>query len=101
LGLWRKEGKAEVDFGWGYAYSRFLGLIIKHHRVQIVPVAVRARFWVMDREEAGRAKSDMPARTKDHFGHRLVCRSIGIWAFGHPEERIAQDQERLDDDALC
>jgi len=63
----------EVELGWGSAYSRFLGLIMKHHRVQIVPVAVRARFWVMDREEAGRAKSDMPARTKDHFGHGLEC----------------------------
>lgn len=41
--------------------------MIKHHRVQIKPVAVRARFWVKDNFSAGRAKSDMPAMTSAHF----------------------------------
>lgn len=40
---------------------------MKHHRVQMVPVAVRARFCVRERFSAGREKSDMPARTRDHF----------------------------------
>ena len=43
------------------------GLIIKHHLVQIRPVAVRARFCVKDNFSAGRARSDIPARTIHHF----------------------------------
>jgi len=40
---------------------------MKHQRVQRAPVAVRARFWVREREEAGRAKSETPVRTTHHF----------------------------------
>jgi hypothetical protein len=36
------------------AYRIFLGLMIKHHRVQISPVAVRAAFWVRERFSTGR-----------------------------------------------
>ena len=45
----------------------FLGLIIKHHLVQIVPVPIRARFCVRESFSAGRKKSDTPARTRAHF----------------------------------
>jgi hypothetical protein len=41
--------------------------MMKHHRVQIAPVVVRARFWVRERLSAGRAKSLTPARTMDHW----------------------------------
>ena len=47
-------------------YKMFLGLMIKHHRVQIRPVAVRATFWVTESFSAGRAKSETPARTRHH-----------------------------------
>lgn len=36
------------------AYRIFLGLMIKHHRVQISPVAVRAAFCVRESFSAGR-----------------------------------------------
>ena len=48
-------------------YSMFLGVMTKHHRVQIVPVATRARFWVKESFSAGRARSEMPAMTRDHW----------------------------------
>lgn len=41
--------------------------MIKHHRVQIAPVAVRARFCVRESFSAGRAKSATPARTSPHY----------------------------------
>jgi hypothetical protein len=44
-----------------------LGLIIKHHLVQIRPVAVRAPFCVKLSFSAGRAKSLIPAITSAHF----------------------------------
>ena len=44
----------------------FFGLIIKHQRVQMAPVAVRAAFWVRERVSAGRQKSETPARTSAH-----------------------------------
>lgn len=44
----------------------FLGVMTKHQRVQIVPVATRARFWVRESFSAGRARSEMPAMTRDH-----------------------------------
>jgi hypothetical protein len=48
-------------------YRIFLGLMIKHHRVQMAPVQVRAKFWVRERFSAGRAKSAIPARTRHHY----------------------------------
>lgn len=36
------------------AYMIFLGLMIKHQRVQIRPVQVRATFWVRESFSAGR-----------------------------------------------
>jgi hypothetical protein len=57
--------------GDGGTYRMFLGLMIKHHRVQIAPVAVRAAFCVRESFSAGRAKSATPARTRHHC-HSLV-----------------------------
>lgn len=51
----------------GKAYSMFLGVMTKHHLVQIVPVATRARFWVRESFSAGRARSEIPAMTRDHY----------------------------------
>lgn len=51
----------------------FLGLMIKHHRVQINPVAVRAAFWVRESFSTGRYMSEMPARTIDHFQFVSLC----------------------------
>lgn len=52
----------------------FLGLMMKHHLVQMMPVAVKARFWVRDRFSAGRDRSLMPARTMAHWEQLLgVC----------------------------
>ena len=48
-------------------YKMFLGLMTKHQRVQIAPVAISARFWVRERDSAGRAKSDMPVSTTPHY----------------------------------
>jgi len=47
-----KEGKAEM--GGEGTYMIFLGLMIKHHRVQIRPVQVRATFCVRESFSAGR-----------------------------------------------
>lgn len=58
------KGIGEED---GRTYRMFLGLIIKHHRVQIAPVQESAKFWVRDSFSAGRAKSEIPARTRDHY----------------------------------
>lgn len=41
--------------------------MIKHHLVQILPVAVNARFCVKESFSAGRKKSLTPARTRAHF----------------------------------
>lgn len=41
--------------------------MIKHHLVQMMPVVVRAAFWVRERDSAGRAKSETPTRTRPHF----------------------------------
>ena len=43
------------------------GLIIRHHLVQIAPVHVRAKFWVRESFSAGRARSAIPAKTRDHY----------------------------------
>ncbi len=47
----------------------FFGLMIKHHRVQIAPVAVRATFWVRESFSAGRVKSAIPEMTIPHYVH--------------------------------
>ena len=71
------DGEEEVDGGEAIlsvcvcrsgqgAYSMFLGRMTKHQRVQMRPVQVRAKFWVKESFSAGRAKSDTPARTRDH-----------------------------------
>lgn len=39
---------------------------MKHHRVQMAPVAISATFCVRDRLSAGRAKSEMPVSTSAH-----------------------------------
>lgn len=58
--------------------------MIRHHRVQMRPVAVRARFWVTESFSTGRAKSEMPAMTMAHwlcqFLHPLVRRIPGYAA---------------------
>lgn len=43
-----------------------MGLMMRHQRVQMKPVAVRAAFWVRESFSAGRAKSETPARTRAH-----------------------------------
>lgn len=48
------------------SYSKFRGLIIKHHLVQIAPVAVSAMFCVRLKLSAGLVKSLTPARTSVH-----------------------------------
>ena len=45
----------------------FLGLMMKHHRVQIAPVHVRAIFCVRESFSAGLVKSLAPARTRVHY----------------------------------
>lgn len=47
-------------------HRTFFGLMIKHQRVQMAPVAVKAAFWVRERVSAGRQKSETPARTSAH-----------------------------------
>lgn len=49
------------------ARKTFLGLMIMHHRVQIAPVAMSARFCWRERASTGRKKSDTPARTIPHY----------------------------------
>jgi hypothetical protein len=56
---------------WGAGegtHRTFLGLMIRHQRVQMAPVAVRAAFWVSESVSAGRQKSETPARTRAHWG---------------------------------
>ena len=60
------------------ARKRLRGLITKHQRVQIRPVATRALFCEREREEAGRAKSAAPARTSPHCSFSRVS---GVVAF--------------------
>lgn len=50
--------------------------MIKHQRVQMAPVAIRAQFWVRDSFSAGRLKSEIPAMTRAHYQrNRSVMRS--------------------------
>ena len=51
----------------GATYKMFRGLIIKHHRVHMAPVAVRATFCVRESLSAGLQKSLTPVRTIAHF----------------------------------
>lgn len=48
------------------AYSMFLGVMTKHHRVQMRPVHISEKFCAKDSFSAGRARSEMPARTRAH-----------------------------------
>jgi hypothetical protein len=41
--------------------------MIKHQRVQMAPVAVRAPFCVRESFSAGRWKSEIPAMTRAHY----------------------------------
>lgn len=50
-GRWGEGGKGGRE---GETHSRFRGFMMKHHRVQMAPVAVRARFWVRESFSAGR-----------------------------------------------
>ncbi len=54
-------------------YKRFRGFMMKHHRVHIAPVAVKARFCVRERFSAGRQKSLTPARTSDHYSTAKIA----------------------------
>lgn len=47
-------------------YNRFLGRITKHQRVQMAPVATRAKFWDMESFSGEMKKLDTPARTTPH-----------------------------------
>jgi len=49
-----KRRKEKIIMGKWATYNKFLGFIMKHHRVQMAPVAVRARFWVRESFSAGR-----------------------------------------------
>lgn len=53
--------------GRGSTHKMFLGLMMKHHRVQIAPVAVKARFCVRESFSAGRERSLIPAMTMAHY----------------------------------
>lgn len=54
------------------ARKRLRGLMTKHQRVQMAPVAMRAAFWLRESDEAGRAKSAAPASTRPHCTESLV-----------------------------
>ena len=71
---------AREDIHWRRrkSYSRFLGLMTKHHRVQIAPVAIRARFCESDRLSAGRVKSLAPARARHHYTQSLIIILISV-----------------------
>lgn len=57
-------------------YRMLRGLMIKHQRVQMAPVAIRAPFWVSESFSAGRLKSEMPAMTSAHYLKILLVMSI-------------------------
>jgi len=54
-----------------------------------MPVAVRAAFCVREREDAGRAKSETPVRTRPHFATGALrefmlavvrpLKGVGVW----------------------
>lgn len=46
----------------------------KHHLVQIAPVQTSAAFCERERDSAGRAKSEIPARTRPH-----CCDDVSFW----------------------
>ena len=53
-------------------YRRLRGFIMKHQRVHIAPVPIRAKFCVRDSFSGGRLKSEMPAMTRAH------CRKLRL-----------------------
>lgn len=57
---------SQIDGSGIFTYRTFRGLMIKHQRVQMRPVQVRAKFWVKESFSAGRAKSAIPAMTIAH-----------------------------------
>lgn len=69
----KRLASARMWYGRERTYRMFLGLMIKHQRVQIAPVQVRAAFWVRERDSAGRVKSETPARTRAHWFELAVC----------------------------
>jgi len=77
-------GKEIGRMGREDTYRTFLGLMIKHHLVQIIPVAVRATFCVKESFSTGRAKSDMPARTSAHYAYcqHTIYSSVILRALG-------------------
>lgn len=64
---YNNDRRGEFEGNSGESYRTFLGLMIKHHLVQIAPVAVKARFCVRERFSAGRERSLMPAMTRAHY----------------------------------
>lgn len=60
------------------ARRTFRGLMTKHQRVQMRPVAVRAAFCVNDSLSAGRAKSEIPAMTIAHFITGALCHANNL-----------------------
>lgn len=57
-------------------YRMLRGLMIKHQRVQMAPVAIKAAFWVRDSFSAGRLKSEIPAMTRAHYSGKLISNNI-------------------------
>ncbi len=64
---------------------------MKHHLVQIVPVAIKARFCVRESFSGGRKKSLTPARTRTHFitGALSVASSVSIAQSTNSQEERA------------
>lgn len=62
-GVSRRSRKGSLGSG---TYRTLRGLIIRHQRVQIAPVAIKAQFWVRESFSAGRLKSEIPAMTRAH-----------------------------------
>lgn len=77
----RTSGKQEQG-----TYRTLRGLMIKHQRVQIAPVAIRAAFWVRESFSAGRAKSETPAITRAH------CPSVSYVFFIYFIQQLLQSR---------
>ncbi len=52
--VWVRKKAGMGNQGELKTYRTLRGLMIKHHLVQIAPVAVRATFWVRESFSAGR-----------------------------------------------
>lgn len=59
-------------------YRTLRGLIIRHQRVQMAPVAIRAQFWVKDSFSAGRLKSEIPAMTRAHYSRGEISHVLSL-----------------------